>query len=71
MPKKRGASETVVRERQREIQWLERELATVPLIKRRAEARDAWRLNEQAASADDPRTKFDWLKEARKSCPKR
>jgi hypothetical protein len=59
-----------LRERGREIQWLESELETLPLEKRENEAREAWALYELAQAAHDQREKLYWLKDARKKLPR-
>lgn len=61
--------ERVVRERARQIQWLESEFAAIPPEKR-AEAAGAWALYEQACAASDPGKRLETLKSARKLLPK-
>ncbi len=60
----------IVRERERELQWLESEFESIPPLKRHNEARDAWDLYQQALTLDDPRLRLHALKDARKKLPK-
>lgn len=68
--RKTGRENQIAREQQREIQWLVSEFEAVPQLKRRNEAREAWKLYERALSCDDAKAKIHSLKEARKKLPR-
>jgi hypothetical protein len=63
------AKDRRVRDWEREIQRLQRELEAVPPDKR-GEAKEAWTLYLQAQAVDDLKERLHWLKEARKRLPK-